>query len=503
MKRVINMVAKTCKKADKTEKKKISPKKFIIILSSVVAFLLVMASVLYIFRGDILMAIAPKEYAAYCMSRTASQLKGDGADLVDTLVGFDIEKKTDFTFSNRLDIAKADVPYESMELAYVPSRNGTSVQLKGVKVYNEKVDMDVLWNDKIIGAGVEELSDDQYYAVSSKNFGKQLADTKLPISKDIKENKNLYDTDLSFSNIMGEANDDKDSFEELKDALKDETLIFLKKGTVEKKATGKKVINGSEKSTHILSLSFKGNDVKEYLLKCIDVASADKEFTGRFGGSALSGLEETIKQGNYDYVAYIDIALYDDRVVSFLCKTGKNLIEFGFDNTECLLNGIGVSYASEHKVFDLIAKGNIKPAREKISYNLSINSDDAYTNIDINMDFSKGKAKFVAEFPDVEKMTLEGTCSMGNGFEFSVKGEESSIELALKKGGKLAKLSGEEYMLLEKSTPSLLWNFGKLVFKSPEARTIIIGFAKEAFEDTDIINSLLNSDGGLGALFGF
>lgn len=497
------MAGKTCKRADKTEKKKTSSKKIIITVSSVVAFLLVLASVLYIFRADILMAIAPKEYAAYCMSRTATQLKGDGLDLVDTLVGFELEKETDVTFINKLDISKADVPYESIELAYVPSKSGASAQLKGIKVYDQRVDMDVLWNDKIIGLGVEELSDNQYYAVSSKNFGKQLADTGLPISKDIKGNKNLYDTDLSFSNIMGEDTDEKDSFEELKDALKDETLSFVKKGTVKKKATGKKIINGSERNTHALSLSFEGKDVKEYLLKCIAAASADKEFTGRFGDSALSGLEESLRQGNYDYVAYVDISLYDDRVVSFSCKAGKASIEFGFDSTEYLLNGIDVSYTSVHKVFKLCTKGNIKPAREKISYNLSINSDDAYTNIDINMDFSKGKAKLVAEFPDVEKMTLEGTCSMGNGFEFSVKGEESSIELALKKGGKLAKLSGEEYMLLEKSTPSLLWNFGKLVFKSPEARNIIIGFAKEAFEDTDIINSLLNSDGGLGALFGF
>ncbi len=490
------MLCKSCGKELSDKKKKV-----IIISFSVVVFLLVITGILYIFRASILMSIAPKEYAAYCMGQTATQLKDDSTELLDMLLGFELKSDTDFTFTNRIEMDGAKIPYESIEVAYIPSQGGISARAQGVELYGKKADTSILWDDRIIGISVNQLSEEQYYAVSSKNFGKQLSDTKLPVSEDIKNDKRLADIDLSFSNVCGS---NKENFESLQEALTDETLVLLEKGTVKYSGTGKQMVNSTEKNVHILNLSFEGSDIKEYLINCMMIASNDSEFKSRFGENALYYMEEAVKQRDYNFKADISISLYDDRVVflSYKESAGKLFLSFGFDSTEFLPDGFEICYHFENKVFEMKAKGNIKPWDNKTDYTLSINSNDAYTYIDMNLDFTENKANIAMEFPSSGKAELEGTCRMGDGFELDVKGKDSSIELAVARGGNLCKLSGEEYMLLEKSTSSLVWNFGKILFESPKAREIIYGFTKEFFSDNNILDNLMNQSSGLGALFG-
>ncbi len=496
---------KPAKERSKEAKKPFSKKKkAVIIVSLVVGFLLILASVFYIFRANILMAVAPREYAAYCLSETAVQLKDDSSELIDTLLGFEMDSQTDITFKNKLNMGETPVPYNSIELSYAPSRNAASASLEGVEVYGETVDMDILWNDRIIGIGVQQLSDDNYYAVSSENFGKQIAETKLPLSDSIKEDEKLKDMDLSFSNIIGDGKTDEDTFEELKSALTDETLDFLRKGNVDKKGRAEYLVNGSKKSGHTLLLSFKGSDVKEYLLSCILIASNDEDFIKIYGENALTTIEQSVKDGDYTGNMYIHMGLYDDRVVDLEFKNDSNdtLLNLKFAGTKFLLNGFELGFRTENTKFEIKTCGNIMPEDGKVDYTINVVSGDKVTDIGLNLDFDKNKAEVALAFPSTDKMNFIGSCKMGNGISLELKSDDLFAELSLDKGARVQSLSGNEYMVLEKSTPLLMWEVGKIIVKSEEARGIVFNIAKDAFGSSEMLESMFSEDGGIGALLG-
>ena len=233
-------------------------KKILTICGITVGFVFLLGVLLYIFRLNIMMVIAPKDYAAYSLYGSVKQLDKDFKKFEKSLLGFDISKDTDFTVESSTNYNDV-LPFDGIKFSYAPSANSLLVNAEGVEAYGEKITMNVLWTDRIVGVHIPEVASDRHFAVSSKNFGTQVMNTTFePVSRMIgKKNVNLDGVDLSFSNITGESALNKRELASIKKELLEETMDFVDEGIIDSVNKVKVGSEGAKKTAYNLGMTFK------------------------------------------------------------------------------------------------------------------------------------------------------------------------------------------------------------------------------------------------------
>jgi len=498
----------------KKPKKMATKKKVIIIVSAVIGVLAILCSLLYIFRAYILMWLAPKEYAAYCLSNTIDSLDKDIDTLMEEYLGFKPDKNTDFTLENALKLNDVKTPYSNFNLSYAPSNKAMMVNLEDVKFYGENVKMDILWNDNIIGLHIPEVSEDKYFAVRSKTFGDQVMDTKLTFLKEkIQEEKvDLTGTDISFSNIMGESALTEKEKEALKEKVVDSVMEFIESGKVEEKGKSAKVLDGEEESVHTLTVSFKGEDVRKALLDIVNIVENDKSVKRQYGNKLeeyTADIREKLKKADFKDDVLIDFELTDDKAVTVNIRVPGKKITMSLDvrSIEVMLNKAQLVISTPTISFDTAIDGNIIPIDNKSDFTLNINYGGKFIGIDAKLDFEDNKATVGLDTSEIDKIIFDGSCYGGNGFNLSLNSGKNKIDFSLNKDAAISRIPGYEYMILEKTEGfSMMMELSDVIGKE-SGRNIIINISKHYLgEDNKLMkiietaNSLLNGftddDGG-------
>ncbi len=443
---------------------------------------LVLGMVGYFARANLMIAFVPKHLVALSLANTFSQLETETTRFSEEFFGFKLDKNTDFTEKVTLS-----VPSENATVSVKAAHSATDKAVYGeveVGANGEKIGMNMLWNDEIIGYQFPFLAGDTYFAVSSKNFGDQIMNTKIaPISDALKQiGLDLSGLDLSYSNVTRLGLTEEEAFKHLEKKFRNCILDFIKSGEILDKDSEDIDIDGKERSALCATVLFEGEDIQNFLANYAGIIEKDakvKEVFGKgyvnFVGNIREGIEDTDFEGEYE----VDFLIYKNKVVGIKLEADEQNfeVEWCFTNSKCLIDGMYAELtAGNGQSVKLETTGNMIPVKGKMNPEIAISAGGQKLTAGLEADFKAGKSSVYLNVPGGQSFELDGKCSNKDGFEFSV--EENGVEFALsiKKGAKIGKLDGKKYMIFEhteeelqsKMSQGMNPSFGGSAFDDPQ-----------------------------------
>ena len=441
-----------------TEGKAYKKKKKRTVFLSVLGILVILAAVGYFARASILMTVAPKYYTAWCFSNTADQLEKEGTEMRNALLGFEIDENTAYTSS--VALSSGDAMAVSAKVANDPSAKTVYGEVS-TEVNGSPLKLNMVLNDEIIGVGLPAVTEDLHFAVSSKDFGDSIMNTKISALKEAldKTGIDFSGMNLSYSAVNPAMN------EETSKALKKEFIKagfdFIKKGKVTDKSTDEIEIEEKDKKVKTVTIEFTGEDVKGFLVDyCRAIAQNEdiKDVLGEGYSKTMKQTADEIEDVKLDGEFEIDFCVYKDRVVAFEVGEKKSNVKIGveFGSVKKMINDITVSVTTAVEVMErkiettveLNAKGNHIPEDNVFDSVITLGTMGQEVEVEFEADFNKKKVKFVLDAMG-QKVEGKGTCSNDKGFKLSLGEENFSVDMEVTKGAKVKELSGERIMVLE------------------------------------------------------
>ncbi len=437
--------------------KKKKGKKAVIALVAV----LVLGMIGYFARANLMIAFVPKHLVAMSLANTFSQLEAETTQFAEEFFGFKLDKNTDFTEKMSLSM-----PSENVSMTAKAAHSATDKAIYGeveIDGNGQKVNMNMLWNDEIIGYQFPFLAGDTYFAVSSKNFGDQLMNTKISQLSEAmsKIGLDLSGLDLSYSNVTRFGLTEEEAFKHLEKKFRNCILDFIKSGEILDKDSEDIDIDGKERSALCATVLFEGEDLQNFLVNYTSIIEKDakvKEMFGKgyvnFVGKIREGIEEQDIEGEYE----VDFLIYKNKVVGIKLEADEQNfeVEWCFTNSKCLIDGMYVELtAGNGQSVKLETTGNMMPVKGKMNPEIAVSAGGQKLTAGLEADFKAGKSSVYLNIPGGQSFELDGKCSNKDGFEFSV--EENGVEFALsiKKGAKIGKLDGKKYMIFEHTEEEL------------------------------------------------
>jgi len=460
------------------------PIKSFFVFLGIVALVSSLLAGAYVFRADILMATFPREYAAYSLYKTAKQFGEDASSVSREILGFDLKNNNDYTLNTQIEYPKNLL--KQLQICYAPSESTLRLDASKVKLCGENVDLSLLWDNRVIGLYIPDVTDNTYFAVASKRFGSQIMNSSLtPIANWVKsQDMDLNDINLAFDNIIKDNKSDGE-YDELKERLIKASFDFIRRGEVKKKYTSKTEIDGEYKRIHCLSAEFNGNIVKDYLNRILNIIETDEELREEYGDTLSElavKLRKNIQKNKFDYSVTVDVQLRKDRAIGFdlINDRKKDNLSLDIKTSECMPDSFSVEYRGKKNVFSFSAKGNIMPKNGRINYKTILETGNkSYIN-HIKGDLITNEISLFKK-TNGKKKTLKGKWSKDSGFEFDVSGEGELIKISLKEGAVVKTLPGEEYMIAKKALGTVLWDFGRLSLKNKTARNVVAEVMRKWF----------------------
>ena len=453
-----------------------------LILLGVFAFVAILLAGVYLGREYILMTVLPREYAVYSLVNSVGDFADDVKELPENILGMEIDKENDYTFNGVFRLP--DCGIKDINLCYAPSENALRADVADVKFYGENVGVSLLWDNRIIGLQIPKVTEDTYFAVSSGRFGNQMMNARLSTITDVlkRKNINLYDTDLSFENIIMQSGND-DEYKEFKTQALNTTYGFIKTGKVSSQSTGKLKLNGKKQTVHNISMVFEGKDIKDYILNITSIAREDAGLKKSFGDGFVSyvgALRKNVEKQSMDYPVEFDMSIKGGKVVRLNIKNAKLNKQTGIRvyNTDFMPDCFHFELDTPKRHLSLYTSGNIQVIDEKIDYTLTLKDNDKTHKTNLTADFVSGNVS-LDMWQNNNRKTFAGNVKRTGGFELGIYCANDKIELNLKEGAVIKILSGDEYMIADKALGTLMWDFGRMSLKNKTSRNIVAGVIKQ------------------------
>ncbi len=472
----------------------ISPRKKKKVLLPVIAAIIVVCAIGFLFKDAVLAAFAPRFYAQNALLNTIEKIAEETRTANKNIFGFDIDGAKELSASVKAEFDKiGDYDLNGLGVSFSSSASDKKEKLmySGELLYDGDSIMSILamLDNENIYFDVPELFDESI-SMPSKEFGKAWNDSDLADESGIEFDEDL---DLSYKNLT---KNDELFTKETQKALEKNTIEFIKTAEIDI-SKGNASVNGKSVNTREVTITVDPGDIEDYLVETIDIIEDDENLKDSISSAVISSaaadeIDEVFSQlrdGIEEVCGYIDdttivMDVYRGNVVCFSVETqveeAEIRAEIAFGDSKTLINDISAlleieAEGEKHSVEitstgNHIGKGNTYTDETTVDIKIPYEDRMSFEHT-LNLDMKKKVYEQELEFSSDDesgRISLEGTCSnkkefkltidevefIDNGDDYKIKG---SFEIAVSPKVKFDKVNTKDSLnILEADEDDLM-----------------------------------------------
>lgn len=435
------------------------------LIISIIAAVLIIILAGICFGKTVLYAVSPETYVGGIMKNTLDSMNKETVKIQENVFGFEVGPDKEFTMGLSGEYKERDDSFTGdAYLANVP-KSDKLIFKANVKSEDFKGSFQGFWDDKNIGIMLPG-SDNKYLTIPSKNFGKEVSESRGYMAKVWEdEDDELYDDltkqDLSYSKFVSRLSGKDKVSKRVNKITVENFKALLEKSDISERKTVKYSFDKAKVNAKKIEISAESDDIFEFFIDTVDDIESDEAIRDEIGTSVLKNVVDELEDFE-DEVKNTEIVIelieYRNKIVSVSFITegdddsyySNQTITISATDKDSILGGIRVEVLREKDGYDgwesttetgytsnwlKEDKNIVFDAYNDYEWKYDDEDDKDKTNqeLSLTLDFDKEKWNLkVSDSYNGDKDTYKynGKCSKKKGFTFEIdeKWEEETID---------------------------------------------------------------------------